>query len=89
MNVIGLINEGIINGDIILEYKMPSSISDYEYSTYFSSNNLCTLINELSVVDCMELNTQGIITDGAYLSGGDLKIKVKKTPASTSVLMSN
>lgn len=88
-NLVELVNEGVINGVITLEYAMPSKIADYEYTTYFSGDNLCTFINALTLVKCVDLNSEGINLEGAYLSGGDLKLKVTKTESETSVLMSN
>jgi hypothetical protein len=89
MNLIGLVNEGVISGSISLEYAMPSSIGDYEYTSYFSSNNVCTLVNELTLVQCLEISTEEVSTEGVYLSGGELKVTITKTPVSMSILMTN
>ena len=88
-NLLGLVDEGLISGSITLEYSMPASLGDYDYTTYFSTNNICTFINSISLVKCLEIDLNDVSAEGAYLSGGELKLKVTKTASATSVVMTN
>jgi hypothetical protein len=89
MQVMNVASDDFIFGNIELEYSMPDSLGDYDYSVYFINNQVCTLINGLSINKCFETNMEEISASGAYFSGGKLKLTLSRTESMTTLVLIN
>ena len=89
MNLVNIINNGLISGSVELNYDMPSTLGDYYYTVYFSDEELCTIINGLSINKCINIDYEDISYEGVFISGGDLKLTIDKTISGTNLVMSN
>ena len=88
-SIINIAGEGMVNSTIVSEYELPYTISDYSYSSYFSGNNLCTIINELGVNQCFEMTNQDINYAGVFFSGGTLTLRLVKDNNQINLIMTN
>ena len=88
-NLLSIVDSSFVQGIIELDYELPNKIGDYAYTSFFSEDEFCTLINGLTIKKCTEFDLMGVSAEGFYLSSGDLKVIVNKTSTSTSLVISN
>lgn len=90
MNALHIINNGLRNGELSADYSLPEKMGDYSYTTFFTGNQLCTLINELDVSQCIELNVaDNVVTKGVFFSGGVLTITASSNRTTTTIILGN
>ena len=83
-----LLNRSIWEGSINMTYPMPSDLSGNDYSIYFSSGKICTIVHGIAVCKCKDYGTDASLS-GYFNSGGDLKLNLTKSNGLISVVMSN
>ena len=90
MNMVQNFESGVIQGDLTLEFNLPNKFGEYSYTTFFTQNQLCTLVNKLNINLCMDLNLPGsVYAKGVYFSGGELNLILSKNPVNSTLIMSN